>query len=127
MDYVEEGQTKVFEETGAFFAFNDKQMKEKTVEDVVYVNMGGGLICPKANASTLVDKIHENRKEGIQKDLKDHTVEDIIWREFANYECQIRGDFTDAQEALEGYGIEAQKFREEWLKYYQHCVDKDYF
>ena len=46
-NYMSEKQSKLFKKTGAFFAFSQKQYDEQSQNDVVYVNMGHGMICPK--------------------------------------------------------------------------------
>jgi hypothetical protein len=58
-DYMNENQSALFAKTGSFFAFGQKQFDEKKKEGVVYVNMGGGLICPKENAKQLNDGLND--------------------------------------------------------------------
>ena len=126
-DYTNQAQTDLFNETGAFFAFNKKQFEESQQEGVKYVSLGAGMICPKGSAKALLDGLSKINTQGIESDMRDNSVKDIIWREFANFECQIVSSPEAALDALEDYPIEKQVILEQWPAYWQHCIDNDYF
>lgn len=126
-DYTQEAQTKLFDECGAFFAFGSEQFKEKRVEGVSYYDMGAGLICPKENAEKLTKGLDSIQAAGVKKDIKENGITKIIWREFANYECQIVYDYTDAKDALIDYGITEEQIEAEFKKYMSHCIEHDLF
>ena len=102
-DYMQDAQTKCFEENGAFFAFSSSQLNEKKVEDVVYVNVGSGLICPKENGKKLLKELEDIVTAGIAQDIKENGYENIIKRELNNYECYYVGEIDDAVDALSSY------------------------
>ena len=104
-DYIQNQQTKLFNDLGAFFAFSNKQFEEKQKEGVVYVSMDAGLICPKENVKQLVKRLSEIHKLGTKKDLKENGKRRIIERELFNHECLYTGDISDCIDALSGYGI----------------------
>jgi hypothetical protein len=101
--YIEEGQSKLMEETGAFYAFSTKQFDEAAVEGVEYTNMGYGLICPKEHADKLFKGLEENVKNGIEQDIKENGKEAIIKRELYNHEAFYTRSTNSTAEALELY------------------------
>jgi len=103
--YVEDAQTKLFEETGAFFAFSTKQFEEQKRDGVEYVSLSGGMIVPKTNAQKLVDDMAIIMKNGIKKDTKENGKEKIILRELYNYESFYTGDVSDTIDCVEKYGF----------------------
>jgi len=125
--YHEKAQTAAFEKNGAFFAFSNSQLNEKKVDGITYVNIGAGLICPKDNADNLVEELTEAHDLGIKADLAENSVRDIIWRELANYETHISGDFSDAVDSLKDYGISEEQIAQEFKPHMQHCIDNDCF
>ena len=46
-DYMKHRQTKLFNDTGAFFAFSMDQFNESKKDNTKYINCGAGLICEK--------------------------------------------------------------------------------
>jgi hypothetical protein len=46
-NYVEAAQTKLFNETGTFFAFSNKQYDDQAKAGIEYASLGAGIICPK--------------------------------------------------------------------------------
>ena len=91
-NYMDEKQTKLFEETGSFFAFGQKQFDEKKKEGIKYVNMGSGLLCPKETAQKLHDGLDKIYIEAIKEDFAENGAKKIIEREYFNYETQITMD-----------------------------------
>lgn len=103
--YIQNAQSKLFEDVGAFFCFSDKQFHEGKQEGVEYVHVGAGLIVPKDAVDDFLVRHKEIVSGGIAKDLKKNGVKAIIQRELSNHECYYTGDITDCVEALEDYGI----------------------
>jgi len=104
-DYISEAQTAAFDEAGAFFAFGTEQFKKQQVEGVKYVNMGGGLICPKETYKTLSTSLETIAAAGMAQDLKENGKEGVIARELGNHEYGYTGDISDTVDTLAGYGI----------------------
>ena len=104
-DYTQEKQTQLFEETGAFFAFWQKQFDEQRKEWVIYVSLDGGLLVPKDRAKEFVDRLHGIGKTGIRLDIEENWIEWIIKRELWNHEAYYTGDIESTCHALDGYGI----------------------
>ena len=100
---MSEKQSKLFEKTGAFFAFSQKQYDEQFKTGIVYVDMGRGMICPKQNASKLINGLQKILTESIEADVTENGVEAIIRREYFNYESQLSGCTEDAFNALREY------------------------
>lgn len=117
-DYQEKKQSELFEKTGSFFAFGDKQFNEAKKEGVKYVSLGAGLICPKENVDLLLNGLKAINKKAIAKDLKENGKEAIIIRELYNHECFYVGDILNAIEALKPYGFSDDEIREAYNKEY---------
>lgn len=103
--YIEAAQTKLFNDTGAFFAFSNKQFDEGKKEGVKYASLGAGLICPADKAQILVDGLESIHKSGIAQDIAENGIDKIIARELANYEAFYTYEIDDTVDALEDYGI----------------------
>jgi hypothetical protein len=114
-DYTQEAQTAAFDKAGAFFAFGTEQFKEKQKEGVKYVSMGAGLICPKDTAKGLHEDLSRAANEGIQADIKENGVNNIIIRELSNYETYYTGDISDTVSALSGYDITDEQVQTVYL------------
>ena len=115
-DYQEEAQTALFNKTGAFFAFNDNQFDEQKKDNVKYLSIDAGLICPEDNIPELIEKLDSIHKEAMAQDLKENGADGIIKRELYNHECFYTGDTMDV--GLQGYG-----FTDEQI---QTVFDKEY-
>lgn len=126
-NYVEDAQTDLFDEMGAFFAFSNEQFNEQKKEGVQYVNLKHGLICDKKNVGALIDGLDNIQALGIKKDIAENGIKGIIHRELGNYECQISMCIDDALGALSGYGVTAEQVQAEYKEFFQICVDNDYF
>jgi len=120
--YLEAAQTAAFKKHGAFFAFSNKQFDEKKKAGVTYVRMGAGLLCPKDNAAKLDAKLDAVYKEGVAADVAENGIDAIISRELANHECYYSGDWTDAAEALDAYGVTEEQLRAAWVPYTERCA-----
>jgi hypothetical protein len=115
-DYMEAKQTALFNETGTFFAFSDKQFKEQYIEGIKYVSLGSGMITPKENANKVIETLHKIHKKAIKEDLKDNGIEGVIQRELENYEVYYTNDLDTVTEALKDYPEITQK---DIIKVYQ--------
>ena len=116
--YIEAAQTKLFNETGTFFAFSNKQYEEGKKEGVSYVSLGAGMICPEENVNKLADGLKTITAQGIAQDLAENGKEAIIERELHNYEAFYVGSIRDTLDALEDYGIT----REEIVRVYNRVA-----
>lgn len=127
-NYTENLQTKLFNSTGAFFAFSNKQFDEAKQDGIKYVALGAGMICPKPNVNTLINRLDEINTNGIAADIAENGVKAIIHRELTNHECQITMDISDAVDKLVDYPeVTRETVQAEWSEYWQHCIDNDYF
>jgi hypothetical protein len=126
-DYSQEKQTQLFKQTNTFFAFSKKQFEEGKKESITYVSLGAGMLCDKTQVKTLTDGLHAINEEAIKQDIKENGIKNIIWREFANYECQLGMDYTDASNALADYPITDEQINEQWKPFFDNCVKNDYF
>lgn len=106
-DYTQEAQTALFEKTGTFFAFGQKQFAEKVQPGVKYTQCGAGMICPAANTRELMTGLNAIHKAAVKLDIKENGLhgKGIIYRELANHECWYTGDISDAIDALEPYRV----------------------
>ena len=116
---MEQQQTAAFERYGAFFAFSDKQLKEKRVKGIKYVSLFSGLIAPKDNAKRLLEELEAITDNYIKCDTKENGKTAIIERELANHEAGYTYSIDDTVNALESYGItaaEVQAVFNRWIK-----------
>lgn len=114
-DYIDDAMSKVFDETGAFFCFGQKQFNEKKKDGVKYVSLGAGLVCPKETHKGLWEKISDIQKEGRKKDLKENKRRGIVIRELDNHDAFYTGDIEPVVKALEPYGIGEKYIREVYI------------
>ena len=125
--YTDKAISELLDSNGAFFAFSNSQLEDGQKASTKYVSMGAGLICPETNAKAVNDGLNRINELAVQLDMFENTPKHIIWREFANYECQIVGDPEDAIRALSGYPITEEDIHAQWDDYFAHCVENDYF
>ena len=108
-DYISESQTMLFDQTKSFFAFGNDQLNEKIEKKVIYVRLGGGLFTPKENVKTLVEGLAVILKNGIEKDIAENGIFNIIKRELNNHECFYTGEISDCVNALAEYPISKEQ------------------
>jgi len=121
-NYLEEKQSALFNEVGSFFAFSNKQMEESKKENIIYVNMGSGLICPKDKAAYLSKQLDSIYIEAIKQDILENGIDNIIERELHNHEAGYTMEIDATFEALQDYGVTKaeviNKFNSiDWSKY----------
>lgn len=126
-NYIDEQETALFNETGAFFAFSSSQFNEAKTNGVKYTSVGAGLICPSDNVDRLIEQLDLISERGIAQDVKENGIKGIIHRELANHEAQITGDISDTVSVLSDYPITSEDVQAEYGEYFQHCIDNDYF
>jgi hypothetical protein len=123
-DYVKQEQSELFKKCGVFFAFNEEQFNEGCDEvgaskENKVTDLGSGTFCLSKNVDTFLQEIENIRKRGIQKDIEENGITNIILRELANYETQLHGDISETVEALDGYGITKEQVLEIYKKNYE--------
>lgn len=99
-DYMNDKQTELFNQVGAFFAFGPDQLNEQRVPGVKYVPLGAGLICPQDKVKELKTGLETILTEAIHQDVADNGPDKIIEREYWNYETQITMNPSDATDAI---------------------------
>lgn len=104
-DYINDGQTKAFDKAGAFFAFSNEQFDKAKKEGIRYTNIYAGLVCPVDTAETLLLELAEVHKAGIEQDIAENGLENIIKRELSNHEAYYTGDISSTVEVLEPYDL----------------------
>ena len=119
-DYIQEKQTKLFNDLWIIFAFSDKQFNEQKKEWIVYTSLWSWIICPKENAKEFIKRHWNIVEEWIQEDIKENWIEKIIERELANHECYYTWDVSDAVDRLVDYWI----WYDEVLRIYRLTYDK---
>lgn len=124
---VDNEQTKILDDNGAFFAFSKDQFNTCSTQSLIYKSLGGGLYCPQNNIDNLSAQLKDSHTFKINWELSNNTLKDIIWYQLANHETQISGDYSEACEALKPYGISENQIKTEWPSYYQNCIANDYF
>ena len=119
-NYIEEAQSKALKDAGAFFAFSYKQFEEQQKPDTKYNSLGAGLFCPVDNAKSLVKELDRVHKAGIEQDIAENGITNIIKRELANHEAYYTGDIDSTKDALSAYNIPNEKiltiFKQEYAK-----------
>lgn len=131
-EYMEDAQTKAFENAGAFFAFGQKQFDEKKKEGITYVNMGAGLICPKDKADELEASLENIYEAAIKQDVAENGIK-VISREYFNHECQLTHNTSEVFDAMESYKrLFPEMFTDEVIKIeckkaFALAVENDWF
>ena len=126
-DYLNDKQSAIFNQYGAFFAFSQKQLDEKKKPGIKYASLGNGLIAPYYEADNLYHALGRCHKAAIAQDIAENGINAIIQRELGNYECQISMDISDAVDALQSYGITREQVQTQWPEYWNKCVENDWF
>lgn len=132
-EYMQDAQSALFEKTGSFFAFGQKQFEEKAKPGIKYVDLGAGLICPKETAKELTIGLDEIYVNAIKQDVEENGAEKIIRREYFNHETQISCDWSDAIANLTGHKKQFpdmftdQEIERVFNKCFQEAIDNDLF
>ncbi len=104
-DYINESQTKALNKAGAFFAFGQKQFDEQKKEGVKYCNGPAGMICPVDTIDILMAELEAGCKAGIEQDIAENGIENIVKRELNNHEAYYTRDITSTVDALSSYPV----------------------
>ena len=132
-DYVEDAQSKIFDELGVFFAFSKSQMeagceKVGANTDNKIASFGGGGYILSKNFDKFTEEMEKINTEGIKQDIKENGLTGIIQRELANHEVQITGDWMQLLEVLEDYpGVTEDLIKEQYYLFHKECIDKNWF
>lgn len=118
-NYIEEKQTKLFNDLWIFFAFSDKQFEEQKKDWVEYNSIWSGMIIPKENVGKFLIEHKKIIEEWIQEDIKENWIENIIERELINHEAYYTYDIESTVYALEEYNIEDWKILEVFKQTYE--------
>jgi hypothetical protein len=102
-DYMEAKQNELFQRTGTFFAFSQKQFEEGRKDNVKYVDMGQGMITEKPFVEEVINELDKIHKEAMVQDIKENGIQGVIQRELENYETYYTNDLEPAMGALESY------------------------
>ena len=126
--YTEDKISKILDNNGAFFAFSNKQFKEKKKEGIKYCQLSSGLIAPKENAKSIYEEIEKAHIEAVKQDLKDNSVKSIIFRDCANLELQFSYDgLNEITEYLKQYPISKDTIEKYYKEYIQYCIKNDLY
>lgn len=131
--YSESEQTKLFDETGTFFAFGNEQFQKAIKPGVKYSSLGAGGYCPTENVKRLLTGLDEIMNRAIDQDVEENGAEKIIEREYFNFESQITISTENAEDALQPYVKRCPElFTSELMKStFERCfnlaIEKDWF
>ena len=110
-----------------------KQFEEKKQDGVKYVNLQGGLICPKENANNLIKSFDEIYTNAIKEQVQEFGAKRIISYEYFNHETQISGDIEQIKAVLSQYvSLFPNQFTEELInttcnECFQYAIENDCF
>lgn len=108
----QEKLTQLIDEVGAFFAFGENQLQlaliKHNYKKEELVNVGMGLIMPKVNVKTYIEKSKELQK-WFNNEIKKLDKNQIIRYELNNYECYYSGEIDEAMPILSEYGFTSEQ------------------
>ena len=120
-DYMEAKQNELFQRTGTFFAFSQKQFEEGRKDNVKYVNLGQGMLTEKPFVKEVINGLDKIYKDSIKQDIKENGKDKIILRELQNHEAFYVGNIEDTVHKLEDYPFTEDDishiFSKNWAKY----------
>ena len=124
--YTEKPTSELIKNNGGFFAFSNKQFEESKQDGVKYVRLYSGLIAPKENVKAIMKGIDDINKYGVEQDMKDHTIRQIVFRECGNYELQYSYDgLKEITDTLADYPIKQEDIKKYYNQFIQHCIKND--
>lgn len=113
-DYTKDPTTALFKQYGAFFAFTKEQFNEKkdpALQDSDYVTSRFGLIVPAKHQKEVMEGLAKVHADGIQADLAENGLENIIRREINNYEAMYTNDLSDVTSMMIHYGASVDQVK----------------
>lgn len=132
-DYTQEAQTKLFEELGVFFAFDDKQFEEGVEknkhlkpEGTKWSSIGMGCYLPSVNLEKFNERMEANTAEAIKQDLAENGREGVLERELGNYEIGYAWDGVhdmNFRSGIDGYGFTEEEIA---TAYKKHMATHEY-
>ncbi len=102
-DYIQDKQTKLFEETNTIFAFSQERFEKQRKEGIQYVGLGHGMICDKRYVKKLMDGLDDILIEGMKQDVEENGIENIIRRELYNHEAFYSRCIDSTYDAVKKY------------------------
>lgn len=128
-DYLDEENTKLFEELGVFFAFSNEQAEEGMAkyghlkpEGTKWSHLGAGMYLPSVNVDTFIERHKALVTGGIKKDLEENGRSGVLQRELGNYEIGLAWDGhkdPNFRDAIKGYGFTEEEIEAEYHKHMQ--------
>lgn len=120
-DYMDEEQTKLFEELGVFFAFSDAQFEEGVAKNkhkkpagTKWASFGMGMYMPSINTDEFERRHEELVKNCIKRDIAENGKEAILQRELMNYEIGLSYEGINDpnfRDGIKGYGFTKEEIR----------------
>lgn len=126
-DELNNQMSEIYKKHGAFFAFGEKQFKEKSVDGVDYVTIDAGLIVPESSAKQCSQDLSDAFQAHCDKMMETHTVSEIVQYELANHESQFSSDILPVVSAVAPFGITQAQVAQEFPAFMAKCVDMDAF
>jgi hypothetical protein len=133
-DYIKDDLTRLFSDTGAFYAFSESQYNEQAQKGVRYVRAQMGLYVPMGEKyKQFFDRLDAIYTDKGAEFFQLQGLEKIAKYEFWNYETAYTGDTSDAREALAKWqtytGLTDSEYQDELSKIFKNCfkyaVDND--
>lgn len=103
--YLKAETAKLINETGAFFAHSEEDLKEKSKDGIKYVSLGAALVAPEENASETAAKFSQVRVNAMLSDIAENSLESIIEREETAY-------YNDPDYELEEYNALIAEYKQ---------------
>lgn len=135
--FINQKLSDLWDTHNCFFAFGEQQFCKELEKRNLSVNqitgISSGLYCPIEHSKIVMDEMIKIIDNSIEIDLNENGVQNIIRREYFNYETHISYDKSDLMDALKNY---IQKFpelftleiiNEEIKKCFQEAIEKDLF
>lgn len=109
--YIQESQTELLNNTNSFFAFGIEQFKKQKIDGVKYTQYDCGIFCPTENCEELEKGLESIHKKGIEKDVEENGMSNIIIRELYNHESFYTNCIDSTVEALQLYPFTIKDIR----------------
>ena len=133
--FIEKDISNLLKESGAFFAFGEKQFNEQKEQGVKYISDGTGLLVPKDTYKEFNAKYEAIVKTGSSRLIEKYGADAIIRYEYFNHEQQL-GYFQNVEEsdtyhALSSFikypGFDIENIQKVFKQCYQEAINNDYF
>lgn len=128
-DYIQEEQTKLFDELGVFFAFSKEQFEEGVAkcghlkpEGTKWADMGAGMFLPTVNVEEFNKRHIAVCQAGVEKDLAENGRSKVLQRELGNYEIGLSWEGhhdENFRAAISDYGFTEEEIVAGYKKHMQ--------